>query len=163
MDAKVKESFLEKFEPIEPDLYRVAFLYLRNREDALDCIQDTAFRCFRGFRRLREPMYFKTWATRITINCAKDILRQKQHTVPISDVPESPEPDPDVESVTLERLTLEALLDALNENERAAVALRWGMGYSFSEIAEALNMPVGTAKSLCYRGIEKLRRWYLHE
>ena len=49
-----REHFAELFEPVEKDLYRMAFIYLGNREDALDCVQEAAWRCCRGFKKLRE-------------------------------------------------------------------------------------------------------------
>lgn len=157
---ELSENFIKLFEPIEPDLYRIAYVYLKNRDDALDCVQDAAVRCYRGFKRLREPGYFKTWAVRVTVNCAKDILKKQVKTVPFEELPECPEPDGDTEKQVLERLTLEELLNELSENERMSLILHFGMEYGFKEIAEIMDIPLGTAKSLCYRGMEKLRRRY---
>lgn len=155
-----KDRFAEMFEPIEGDLYRMAFLYLKNRDDALDCVQEAAWRCYRGLPKLREKGYFKTWAIRITVNCAKDILKGRGAEMPTEDLPEQEEPSEDVEKAVLDRLTLTELLDQLSATERTAVVLRHGFGYGFGEISKILDIPTGTAKTACYRAIEKLRRRY---
>lgn len=80
--ADQRAVFTERFTEIERELYRIAFLYLKNRDDALDCVQEAAFKCFRNYPKLKEPKYFKTWAVRITINCAKDILRSRGQFLP---------------------------------------------------------------------------------
>ena len=152
--------FSELFEPIEADLYRMAFLYLKNRDDARDCVQEAAWRCFKGFSGLRDPAYFKTWAIRVTLNCAKDILKKRKPETALEDIPEIHEPDKDVENEVLGRLSLNELLEELSPGERSAVVLRHALGYGFKDVAKILGVPVGTAKTLCYRAIEKLRRRY---
>lgn len=155
-----REHFAELFEPVEKDLYRMAFIYLGNREDALDCVQEAAWRCCRGFKKLREQEYFRTWAIRVTINCAKDILKSRRPDVGLEELSEPEEPSEDVENRVLDRLTLNELLDGLTPEERSAVVLRHALGCGFKEIAKILGVPPGTAKTFCYRAIEKLRRRY---
>ena len=156
--ADLRAVFTEKFTEVEQELYRIAFLYLKNREDALDCVQEAAFKCFKSYHKLKEPKYFKTWAVRITINCAKDILRSRGVEVSIEEVEPAAEPTSDTEQEVLSRLTLERLLDCLSETERGVLVLRHAFGYSFGEIAEMTEMPYGTVKSVCYRAIEKLKK-----
>ena len=156
--ADPKDLFAERFAVIEKELYRIAFLWLKNRDDALDCVQEAALRCFKGYPRLRDQKYFKTWAVRITINCAKDILRSRGYEVSIEDCESAVEPTESVEQEVLSRVTLDRLLDSLSEEERGALVLKHAYGYSFPQIAEILEMPLGTAKSVCYRAIEKLKK-----
>lgn len=156
--ADLKAVFTEKFTEIERELYRIAFLYLKNRDDALDCVQEAAFKCYKGYRKLREPKYFKTWAVRITINCAKDILRSRGFEVSIEDVEPAAEPSASAEQEVLSKLTLAEMLESLSETERGALVLRHVYGYGFGEIAEIMEIPYGTAKSVCYRAIEKLKK-----
>ena len=49
-------------------LYRMAFLYVRNEADALDVVQESILKAYKGLRSLREPEYFRTWLTKITID-----------------------------------------------------------------------------------------------
>ncbi len=55
-------------------------------------------------------------------------------------------------------ITLQDLLDQLNEDEKSIVILKFYQGYSFNEIADFLDIPLGTAKSILYRALHKLRK-----
>ena len=156
--ADQRAVFTDKFTEIEQELYRIAFLWLKNRDDALDCVQEAAFKCFKSYSRLREPKYFKTWVVRITINCAKDILRSRGAEVSIDDAEPAVEPTASAEQEVLSRLTLSEMLKRLTETERGVLVLRHAYGYGFTEIAEMMEMPYGTVKSVCYRAIEKLKK-----
>lgn len=49
-------------------LYKCAFLYTKNREDAFDLVQNCIVKCMVSIKELREPRYFRTWMTKIMIN-----------------------------------------------------------------------------------------------
>ncbi|WP_312452979.1 sigma factor [Exiguobacterium sp.] len=54
----------------EDYVYRISFIYLKEESAALENVQEVAYRAWRGRRSLRDASYFKTWLTRITMNCA---------------------------------------------------------------------------------------------
>ena len=64
------KAFLTLFQQYEQDIYRTAFVYVKNQSDALDVVQETAYRSFKSIKDLKEPKYFKTWLIRIAISCA---------------------------------------------------------------------------------------------
>ena len=57
-------------------LYKIAFLYMKNEQDALDLVGSTILKGFQNIRTLKKPEWFKTWLTRILINTAKDELKK---------------------------------------------------------------------------------------
>lgn len=59
-------------------LYRTAFLYVRNKEDALDVVQDTVYKAYQSITRLRNPEYFSTWLIKILIRTAFRSLEEKK-------------------------------------------------------------------------------------
>lgn len=61
-------------------LYRMAFLYVRQEQDALDVVQESILKAYKSLKTLREPEYFRTWLTKIVINTAQDTLRARQRT-----------------------------------------------------------------------------------
>lgn len=73
-------------------LYRMAFLYVRNEADALDVVQESILKAYKGLRSLREPEYFRTWLTKITINTAQDLLRKRSSAVPWEETEGLPAP-----------------------------------------------------------------------
>lgn len=71
-----KDSFLQLIEPIKENLYRVAFVYLKNEDDALDCVQDAIIKAIQSLNTLKEPQYFNTWITKILVNACKDYIKK---------------------------------------------------------------------------------------
>ena len=73
-----RDTFTQQFRQLENSLYRMAYVYVKNEQDALDVMQETAYRAYKNYHTLQNPQYFKTWVTRILINCAVDCIRKKQ-------------------------------------------------------------------------------------
>lgn len=149
------KAFLKIFQRYEEELYRIAYLYVKNKEDALDIIQETAYRSFKNFNSIKNVEYFKTWLTKITINCSIDYIRKSKKVVQL--IPEYEENveyyDEDVDI----KLTLDQLMDTLDENEKSVIILKYYYEYTFKEISEILEIPLGTGKSILYRALSKLR------
>ncbi|MGE8081461.1 RNA polymerase sigma factor [Peribacillus loiseleuriae] len=150
------KAFLKLFQKYEEDIYRMAYVYVKNKDDALDVVQEVAYRSFKKIDTLKKPQYFKTWLIKITISCAIDCLRQNRKVVQLKTEYEELIGS-DVEDIPLS-LSLHQLLDELNEDEKSIVILKFYEGYSFKEIAELLNIPLGTSKSILYRALGKLRK-----
>lgn len=71
-------AFLKLFQEYESVIYRTAFMYVKNQNDALDVVQETAYRSFKSIKNLNESKYFKTWLIKIAISCALDMLRKQK-------------------------------------------------------------------------------------
>lgn len=76
------EAFAELFRQFEVDLYKMAYVYVGNETDALDVVQDVAYRSFKYIHSLQKATYIKTWLMRITINCSTDLLKRRGQIVP---------------------------------------------------------------------------------
>lgn len=150
-------AYEKLFEEYAGMIYRIAFLYVKKKEDALDVVQETAYRSFKSIQSLKEPTYFKNWLTKIAINCSLDVLRQQNKIMPV--VPEELESVVLVENEDLPlSLTLQDLLERLDANEKGVIVLRFYQGYTIQEISEILQIPLGSTKTLLYRGLQKLRK-----
>lgn len=151
-------AFLELFQQHEEAIYRMAYMYVKNKEDALDIVQETAYQAFKSIGGLREPQYFKTWILRITINCSLLTLQKRNKIIPFP--PEYAEQQ--VESSCEEDIplavTLQELLDELDAHEKSVIMLKFYQGYTFQEISDMLVMPLSSAKTMLYRGLSKLRK-----
>ncbi|RFU62051.1 sigma-70 family RNA polymerase sigma factor [Peribacillus glennii] len=152
------KAFLRLFQQYEEDVYRMAYVYVKNESDALDVVQEVAYRSFNKIETLKNPEYFKTWLIKIAITCSIDLVRKNKKVVHLK-----PEYDDFIgmedEDVPLS-ITLKELLEQLNEDEKTIVILKYYEDYSFKEIAALFNMPVGTAKSVLYRALGKLRKQF---
>ncbi|WP_082339625.1 MULTISPECIES: sigma-70 family RNA polymerase sigma factor [Lysinibacillus] len=152
------EAFLSLFQQYEVDIYRMAYVYVKNKEDALDVVQEVAYQSFKKIDTLKKPEYFKTWLMKITMNCAINLIKKNRKVVLIrSEYEEFIETEEEDIPLTL---SLQDLIDGLEMEEKSVVLLRFYQNYTFKEIAELLDMPLGTAKSVLYRALKKLRNKY---
>ncbi|PFA69253.1 RNA polymerase [Bacillus sp. AFS015802] len=162
MDRLVKKAqkgddkaFLKLFKQYEEDIYRMAYVYVKNENDALDVVQEVAYRAFKNIETLKNPAYFKTWLIKIAITTALNILKKNKKVVQLK--AEYEEVIGLEDQDTLLSITLHELLEKLSEEEKSVVTLRFYEGYSFKEIAEIVEIPLGTAKTILYRALGKLR------
>ena len=155
---KPRQSFEEQFAKYEAELYRIAYVYVKNPQDALDVMQETAYKAYKNRSSLKEAKYMKTWLSRITINCAIDHIRRNKPILPLEDwsEPLSPITHEEEQQIIL-RTTLSALMNTLDPTEKSIVILKYYEQCTFHEIAESLHLPLGTVKTTLYRALHKLR------
>ncbi|OMF37726.1 hypothetical protein BK133_04090 [Paenibacillus sp. FSL H8-0548] len=158
------DAFTRLFVQNEADIYRIAFVYVRHEQDALDVVQETAYRSFKGIAALKKPAYFKTWIIRIAISSAIDLLRRRNKITPMEDSKGAHYHTTAVEeNVVTVSLSLQPILDLLDEEEKGVILLRYYKDYTIREVSEILNIPLGTAKTLLYRALSKLRTFVREE
>lgn len=147
-------AFGELIQREQESLYRMAFLYTRNEDDALDALQEGILKAYTHRKTLREPEHFKTWLMRIVINSAQDLLKKRKPTAEWEDLeklsaPEGLSPE--------ERMDLYDALDRLSEPMRQLLKLRYFDGLSNREIAHQLEVPEGTVAVRLSRARERLK------
>ena len=76
-----KDAFLELMLSHKEYLYRTAYLYTRNQELACDAVQECIIKSMESIDKLKKPEFFKSWITRILINCALGELRKNKKYV----------------------------------------------------------------------------------
>lgn len=152
------EAFLILFQQYEAQIYRMAYMYVKDENDALDIVQETAYRSFKGIRSLKEPQYFKTWLLRIAIHSALDFLRKKEKVTGFEPI-EADYIEGNFEDELLLKINLQDLINRLNEGEKTIVLLKYEEDLTFQEIANLLNMPLGSVKTILYQALKKLRQW----
>jgi RNA polymerase sigma-70 factor, ECF subfamily len=136
-------------------LYRVAFTYVRNEDDAVDVFQQTILLAMESIHQLKEPKYFSTWLTRICINLSINVLRKNQKVIPIENIK--------VEDAVGKNESIEEKIDLLHaiykldEKYKTVLILRYYHDLTLEQIAINLNEPLGTVKTNSKRGLEKLK------
>lgn len=136
----------------------MAYVYVKNKEDALDVVQEVAYQSFKKINTLKKSEYFKTWLMKITMNCATNVVRKNKKVVHLK--PEYGEfIGADNEDIPLS-ISLQDLIEALEEDEKSIILLRFYHNHIFKEISEVLDIPLGTAKSVLYRALDKLRKQF---
>jgi RNA polymerase sigma-70 factor (ECF subfamily) len=169
----IEGAYEELIERYEQQVFGMVFRLLGNQSDASDVVQEVFLKVFRGVTTFREQSSLRTWIYRIAVNEANNqrrwFGRHCRMEVPLEETrPEHPNsieytPDPgrspfeqamDSETRTL----IERALTQINPVFRTAVVLRDVQNLSYEEIADILQVSLGTVKSRILRGREALRR-----
>ncbi|MYL34283.1 sigma-70 family RNA polymerase sigma factor [Pontibacillus yanchengensis] len=154
---KAKKGYEEAFEELlmlhSEQMYRTAFLYTGNREDALDVVQETSFKAYRNLKKLRNDKYFTTWLIRILINTAYEVNRKQKKSVATEDIGEIfSMNDPDVKYMDL----VEAIKH-LSKNYRDAITLFYFHDLPIKDVAQTMEIPENTVKTYLQRGKKELK------
>lgn len=150
-----RQAFLELIEPQKDKLYKIAYTYVKNQDDALDVIQETMFKAYTGIDKLKNPKYFDTWLTKILINVSLTTLDKYKNTMYLEESTLSSYNNLDKQEDILD---LENELAKLDKKYREVIVLRYFKDFTIKEISRILDIPLGTAKTNLYRGLESLRK-----
>ncbi len=143
-------------------LYTVAYRLCGNHQDAQDLVQEVLLRVRRGLHTY-QPGNLEGWLGRITTNTFLDGVRKQKRrpTVPLPDDPDrvlAGSPDVDAEMAARDLPDdLQELLMSLPADYRVAVVLKDVLSFSYEEIAEMVDVPIGTVRSRIHRGRGRLR------
>ena len=163
------DAFAELVRQYEKRVYHLALRMSGSREDADEIAQEAFLSAWRGLKFFRGESSFSTWIYRLTTNAAIDYLRRERkqgQSVSLDDeetFAEPPARDPgpqgQAERRELRRLLQQGLL-SLSAEHRQVLLLRELEGMSYEEIAQALDLDLGTVKSRIARAREKLRKYF---
>ncbi len=138
-------------------LYAIARLVLRDADLAQDATQDALVRAWRDLPTLRDVERFDAWLYRLIVRACADIGRHRRRwRATIAVLPSEPV-EPDRAAELADRDQLERGLRRLTTEQQTILVLTFYVGLSPSEAAEALEIPVGTAKSRLHYAVEALR------
>lgn len=138
-------------------LYAIARLILRDTELAEDATQDALIRAWRDLPTLRDVERFDAWLYRLLVRSCTDIARRRRRWGAELTIVSHEPAEPDRASELADRDELERGLRRLNDAQRSILVLTFYVGLPPSEVADALDIPVGTAKSRLHYAIEALR------
>ena len=149
-EALVHECLVKHYEKY----YRIAYSYVFQEQDAMDIVQEGAYRAILKSGSLKEPGYVDRWICRIIMNEAVRFLETyRGRTVAMEKMPEEGRED------RTEDPDLREALAKLSEEERRIVVLRYFEEEKLTAIAKAMDLKVNTVKSRLYRAVEKLRNY----
>ena len=153
--------------PFVDSLYNTAFRMTRNAEDAEDLVQESYLKAYKYYDKFQVGTNFKAWLFKILKNTFINSYRRRQARPPQSDFADIEEsfetqvsdevkrriksPEEELLEDVLDE-DVQRALDDLPTDYRMAVVLADLEGFSYKEIAEILELPVGTVMSRLYRG-----------
>lgn len=184
-DARLLRGLRVGFEPAYEELiqryqqpvYSMVFRLLGNQQDAADVVQEVFLKVFRSVGSFQERSSLRTWIYRIAVNevhnqrrwflrhCRKEVAIEQEDRdhAPMLDHTVDPGRSPFERALDNEtRMLIERALAEVNPVFRTAVVLRDIEDLSYEEIADILQISIGTVKSRILRGREALRRELSH-
>ncbi len=168
-------TFAEQAMPLMDGLYGAALRMTRNPSDAEDLVQETYLKAYRAFHSFQEGTNLKAWLYRILTNTYINTYRAKKRRPDETDLEEVEDlylyrrlgglegatAGRSAEDELLDHLTdseVKDALEALPEQFRMAVLLADVEGFAYKEIAEILDIPIGTVMSRLHRGRKAMQK-----
>ncbi|WP_253199168.1 sigma-70 family RNA polymerase sigma factor [Clostridium gasigenes] len=135
-------------------LYKIAYSYVKNQDDALEIIQECSYKAMLNIGKLKETNYFKTWITRILINCSIDFLKAKNNQISFNDEIRL---EPITKSISIdEKLDLYKAIDLLNDKYKTVIILKYFNDMTIEDISKIIEIPQNTVKTYLRRAKNKL-------
>jgi RNA polymerase sigma-70 factor (ECF subfamily) len=165
-DIAAFETLILQYEKL---IYNIAWRIMGNAEDAKDIAQEAILKIYRNLAACKSADLFKAWACKITHNTCMDELRRRKGKAAESYDAMLEEgrggdlwTSDDTPEAALLRKEMSGIigdgLNRLSHQHRALLVLRDVQGFSYEEIAEITNMPLGTVKSRISRGRGNLKQ-----
>jgi len=181
-----EEAFYTLMSLQKERLYRIAYAYLKNEDDAIEAIQEATYRAWKTIRRLREERLFPTWIVRILLNCCNDEWKRKRRfpawkptrlpaggggTAGMASASAARgetggaarpagnrgEPTEAPEACWALRLQVSDALSRLEPKYRQLIVLKYYEDMTLAEIAETLEQPLGTVKARLHYALRAMR------
>lgn len=170
-DADAFELLVRNY---QKKMFNIAFRITGSMEDASEVVQDAFFSAYRNLKQFEQKSRFSTWLYTITVNTAKNRLKQtltrKTHEFHSSDDPlyadcstkriEPASDDPSALDLLINKDRQKSVQECLNRLEqdfREVIVLRDIQGFAYTEIADMLSLAEGTVKSRLFRARESVK------
>ena len=147
------ERFMVLYESVYQDLYRFAYYYLGNPQDAEDVVSETVLKAYEKFSTLRNEASFRPWIFKILVNQANDYLK-KHRMNRTNELVDEPFYHPELSDALISK----EMLSTLSEEERRIVTLAVFGGYKGEEIAGMIGQRHSTIRSKYRRALKKLEK-----
>jgi len=167
-DAKAYEGLLKKY---KNSVYNLVYRMVRDVQEAEDLTQEAFIKAFNSLASFNEEYAFSTWLYKIATNNCIDFFRKRKLQTYSLDKPiqykdseiqhEIPDPDLNPEKSILARersSMIQEAIETLPEKYYTAIVLRHNDEKSYEEIAEILELPLGTVKARIFRAREMLNK-----
>ena len=149
-----KEALLSLIMKEKDNYYKLAYFYMKNEHDALDILQEMIIVLYKEIPKLRKLNSFYSWSKKILVNICKKELSKKTNEELDLFYPIEEKGFKESEN----KIYLKSLIESLNEDQKEVIKLRYYLDYSYDEISQIMDIPLGTVKSRINKGLNKIRK-----
>lgn len=160
------EAFATLVERYDRSVYHLAYRTVRDSEEARDVTQEAFFKAYRSLKTFKPGAKFSTWIFAICYHACCDRLNRRKRYSNEEFPADRADPAPGPEQTAIasdEAHRLRDAIDRLPEKYRTVITLYHLQGKQYDEIAEVLNVPMGTVKTHLFRAKEHLRKMLTEE
>ncbi|WP_242942509.1 sigma-70 family RNA polymerase sigma factor [Proteiniborus sp. DW1] len=150
-----KDALVQLVMEKKQDYYKLAFIYMKNKDDSLDAMSDMIVILHEKMHQLKKPEAFYSWSKTILVNCCKKILKERNKIVSLEIVEEQGH-EGGLRTMD-EQIMVEEHLSKLNEKHQEVIRLRYFLDLDYQTISDILKIPLGTVKSRISIGLKNLK------
>jgi len=148
MDDLIQKNLTDNYQKY----YRLAYSYVHNEADAMDIVQEGAYKAILKSGLLENPDYVGTWIYRIMVNEALSFIRKQKHSFEELNEEFQPSTADQYEDIDLKRA-----IEQLGEPDGTIIKLRFYEDMKLEQIADILDENLNSIKSRLYRSLKRLR------
>ena len=152
-----QEILVEYIKKNEEKLYRIAYTYTKNQENALDVVQEAITKSLENISKLRNEEYVKTWFYRILINEAIKASKNTKSFIDYETITNELSSQSN-ENELIENIDTFAIIQKLKPKLKTVIILRFFENLKIEEIAYITKTNTNTVKSRLYKAIENIRK-----
>jgi len=152
---RVREKIFEEYiKGNKEKLYKISYIYLKNKDDAMDVIHESIVKAYRKLDNIKDLNNIDKWFIRLLINTSIDYIRKNSKMILME--------DKDMEVLINKSKEQEdgfnLLIENLNEELRLIIILKYFHGYKISEISEILTLKESQVKNKIHKALNLLRK-----
>jgi len=150
----INEQLLQKLIDVDKHrLYRIAYIYVKNEEDALEIVQEAVYKAFLNIKKLKEPEYFNTWITKIIVNSSLDYIKKRNKVIYFGEE----EGLFGIGTKDNEYLDLYEAVDKLQGTYKTVIILKYFEDLKIKDIAKILELTESNVKNYMHKALNILR------
>ncbi|MGL4740523.1 MAG: sigma-70 family RNA polymerase sigma factor [Sarcina sp.] len=155
-----EKAFLQLMNECKENLYKIAYSYVRNEDEALEIVQETVYKAYISIDKLKKDAFFKTWITKILINNAITYMKKNEKIIYLPDTAFfDKEIEKDEFKISDEKMYLWKAIDSLEDKHKEIIVLKYFNDMTIKEIGYILDYPIGTVKTYLNKALSNLRKY----
>lgn len=139
----------------QSEYYKLAYVYMKNKEDALDAMQDMIVILYENISKLKKEEAFYSWSKTILVNSCKNKLSKSKKLVSIDEIKE--QSIDEVYDNPEDKIVLNKYLSKLSDKHQEVIKLKYYLDLDYETISQILKIPLGTVKSRLNSGMKILK------